>query len=317
MLWMTLAKVCRQLGLSHRVNDLMHPWWLLHTGRLRLKMQKIHRVNLVRLNLLKSREIIERHWTSPGRDHTRSVRANVVKKKYGDAFENRFRTRLGVMMKIHSRFIARPLNRFTHVESLQPGLQVLSNGHESIQRTRSRDLLTLLSGCTVVSSNLCSSMLRLFGMHAPNMTPLPWSASSCLSIARAILHVRHRQTHVDVLATIGWPTLAWHHRHQKLFLLWDLLHGGVPPSLRSQVPSPVSSCCSYSFRNPLTLSLPSCRTSRRLKSFLPSSVALFNSLPISVVCCSSKRSFLQAVDKFFLFLTFCDRSQLFSHTFFP
>ena len=39
-------------------------------------------------------------------------------------------------MKIHSRFIARPLNRFTHVESIQPGFQVLSNGHESIQRTR-------------------------------------------------------------------------------------------------------------------------------------------------------------------------------------
>ena len=32
---------------------------------------------------------------------------------------------------------------------------------------------------------------------------------------------------------------------------------------------------SYSFRNPLTQSLPSCRTSRRLKPFLPSSVALF------------------------------------------
>ena len=31
-------------------------------GRLRLKMQKIHRVNLVRLNLLISREIIERHY---------------------------------------------------------------------------------------------------------------------------------------------------------------------------------------------------------------------------------------------------------------
>ena len=30
-----------------------------------------------------------------------------------------------------------------------------------------------------VLSVLCSSMLRLFGMHAPNMTPLPWSASSC------------------------------------------------------------------------------------------------------------------------------------------
>ena len=40
------------------------------------------------------------------------------------------------MTKIHSRCIARPLNRFTHVESFQPGFQVLSNGHESIQRTR-------------------------------------------------------------------------------------------------------------------------------------------------------------------------------------
>ena len=40
------------------------------------------------------------------------------------------------MMKIHSRFRAQPLNRFTHVESFQPGLEVSSNGHESIQRTR-------------------------------------------------------------------------------------------------------------------------------------------------------------------------------------
>ena len=37
-----------------------------------------------------------------------------------------------------------------------------------------------------------------------------------LSIARAILHVCRRQTHnVDVLATIGWPTLAWRRRRQK------------------------------------------------------------------------------------------------------
>ena len=87
----------------------------------------------------------------------------------------------------------------------------------------------------------------------------------------------------------------------------------------SQVPSPVSSRCSYSFRNPLTLSLPSCRTSRRLKSFLPSSVALFNSLilclslwfvaPLSAHFCKLLISFFFLIS----FLTVCHRSQLFSH----
>ena len=90
-------------------------------------MQNIHQVNL-----LKSREIIERHWICPRRD----LPGPYKKKKYGDAFENDSHARLGVMMKIHSRFIAWPLNRFTRVESIQPGFQVLSNGHESIQHTR-------------------------------------------------------------------------------------------------------------------------------------------------------------------------------------
>ena len=102
----------------------------MFSRRLRLKMQKIHRVNLVRLNLLKSREIIERHLFCPRRN-----RPGPYKKKYSDAFENDFCARLGVLMKIHSRFIARPLNQFTHVEPIQPGFKVLSNSHESIQGT--------------------------------------------------------------------------------------------------------------------------------------------------------------------------------------
>ena len=105
--------------------------WPAATGRLRLKMQKIHRVNLVRLNLLQSRQ---NYRTALNLSPSKPARS--LQKKYGDAFENDFHARLGVMMEIHSRFIARPLNRFTHVESIQPGFQVLSNGHESIERTR-------------------------------------------------------------------------------------------------------------------------------------------------------------------------------------
>ena len=120
-------------------------------------------------------------------------------------------------------------------------------------------------------------------------------------IARAVLHVRRRQMHnVDVLATIGWPTLAWRRRRQKLSLLWDLLHGGGLPSLRSQRSISCGLSLFLLFPQPFDALSSAQFTSRRLKSFLPSSVALFNSLPISVVCCSSKRSFLQAVDKFFL-----------------
>ena len=42
------------------------------------------------------------------------------------------------MLKFHSRFIARPLNKFTHVEPFSFNLvfKFFSNGHESIQLTR-------------------------------------------------------------------------------------------------------------------------------------------------------------------------------------
>ena len=58
------------------LTSLGNAYAMCHSGRLRLKMQKIHRVNLVQLNLLKSREIIERHWICPRRN-----RPGLYKKK--------------------------------------------------------------------------------------------------------------------------------------------------------------------------------------------------------------------------------------------
>ena len=49
-----------------------------------------------------------------------------------------------------------------------------------------------------------------------------------------------------------------------------------------------------------TLAAPHCRTVHRLKSFLPSTVTLFNSLPSSAVSCSSKSSFKHAIDLHFV-----------------
>ena len=121
-----------------------------------------------------------------------------------------------------------------------------------------------------------------------------------LSVARAILRISRRSCHnTDVLRKIGWPTLAWRRRRQKLLLLWDLLQGSGPPNLRDQI-SPASTRTQYCLRNPLSLAAPHCRTVHRLKSFLPSTVTLFNSLPSPAVSCSSKSSFKHAIDLHFV-----------------
>ena len=56
---------------------------------------------------------------------------------------------------------------------------------------------------------------------------------------------------------------------------------------------------SHNLRNKLSLAFPDCRTSRRLRTFLPSSIALFNSLPPHVSSSPSKSLFLQNLDKHF------------------
>ena len=121
-----------------------------------------------------------------------------------------------------------------------------------------------------------------------------------LSIARAILHLpRRKASNCDVLTAIGWPTLAWRRRRYQLLLLWRLQHGEGPPCLRDSLPASVSARCAYSFRNPNSLAFPSCSSVRRLKSFLPASISLWNALPPSVTSVSSSSSFLRHLDAHF------------------
>ncbi len=121
-----------------------------------------------------------------------------------------------------------------------------------------------------------------------------------LSIARAVRRARRREvSNSDVLSAIGWPTLAWRRRRFKLLLLWRLLHGEGPPSLRVCLPPSVSSRSSYSFRNAHSLAFPICSSSHRLKSFLPSAIAIWNALPVSVSSATSAGTFLRLQDAYF------------------
>ena len=95
-----------------------------------------------------------------------------------------------------------------------------------------------------------------------------------LFVGRAILPcIRRSCSNNDVLSVLGWPTLCWRRRRHRLLLLWRLINGGGPPSLRSALPSlrlPVH----LTLRNPLSLAIPSCSSAGRLRSFMPSTVSL-------------------------------------------
>ena len=122
-----------------------------------------------------------------------------------------------------------------------------------------------------------------------------------LAVARAVLRCSRRDvSNTETLRRIGWPTLAWRRRRQKLSVLWDLLQQRGPPKLCDKVPRTAAQRCDYSLRNSSSPAIPLCRTFHCQKSFLPASLAIFNSLPASVTSCSSKPAFLSALDKYFL-----------------
>ena len=124
-----------------------------------------------------------------------------------------------------------------------------------------------------------------------------------LSVARANLRVSRRACHnTDVLRKIGWPTLVWHRRRPRLPLLWDLVHGSGPSNLRDQDWYPLHQPALSTVSETLCLLLLLTAVMSNVKSFLPSTVTLFNFLQSSAVSCSSKSSFthVHAVDLHFV-----------------
>ena len=124
-----------------------------------------------------------------------------------------------------------------------------------------------------------------------------------LSIARAILRAsRQSLSNRDVLTRISWPTLAWRRRRYKLVLFWQLTKGQGPPPLA--VPACVSTRASQTLRN-RTTEMRLCRSELRRRSFLPSCITLWNSLPLSITSCSSSSSFLSSLDSHFKSDIYC------------
>lgn len=118
-----------------------------------------------------------------------------------------------------------------------------------------------------------------------------------LSLARAFLAV-HLGSDTSstfskrhLLLLLGWPTLGWRRRQQKLIHFWLLKNGVGPPSLSAKLPASASDRCSYNLRSLHSSAVPLCSTSSHLSAFLPSTCIIWNSLPVSVVSAKSVSSF--------------------------
>ena len=88
-----------------------------------------------------------------------------------------------------------------------------------------------------------------------------------LAIACSVLRCPRQDRHNwEVLRQIGWPTLAWCRRRNKLLFLWDLLIKQGPPDLASDIPKLAFESADYSLRGP-SLAFPRCLTPNISKAF--------------------------------------------------
>jgi hypothetical protein len=83
----------------------------------------------------------------------------------------------------------------------------------------------------------------------------------------------------ELLQEIGWEKLSERRRKHKLILFFKMIHNLTPAYLSSLVPASIGHNTSYNLRNANDLQTPFSRTVLYAKSFLPSVINDWNSLP--------------------------------------
>ena len=86
-------------------------------------------------------------------------------------------------------------------------------------------------------------------------------------------------SHAKLLIESGFCSLRERRRRHKLILFFKILNGNCPGYLSNLAPPLVSSVNPYHRRRPLERLEPLCRTEIYHKSFIPSTTAIWNSLP--------------------------------------
>ena len=100
-----------------------------------------------------------------------------------------------------------------------------------------------------------------------------------LDALRTITGTVRGTSHAKLLIESGFCSLRERRRRHKLILFFKILHGNCPDYLSNLAPPLVSSVNPYHRRRPFERQEPLCKTEIYHKSFIPSTVALWNKLP--------------------------------------
>ena len=104
----------------------------------------------------------------------------------------------------------------------------------------------------------------------------------------------------SLLEELGWVPLKTRRYVHKISMFYKMMNNLVPNYLSSLIPCQVSNRTTYPLRNSDDVSLLSCSTSRFQKSFLPSAISAWNSLPIDIKNSPSLGNFNSKVSRSFL-----------------
>lgn len=85
-------------------------------------------------------------------------------------------------------------------------------------------------------------------------------------------------SHNRLLHELGWPSLRERRKNAKLIMAFKLVNNLTPPYLTGILPPTRQQSSTYQLRNPQDITIPHTRLQLFKKSFLPSSIALWNSL---------------------------------------
>ena len=90
---------------------------------------------------------------------------------------------------------------------------------------------------------------------------------------------------------VGWESLSKRQSNHKLTLLYKMINHLTPIYLSSLIPAQVSSASSYNLRNAHNYQTIRARTNQYRDSFLPSTLHLWNNLPLKARQSNTLNSF--------------------------